>query len=336
MNIHLFGAGRHAGRAPASAEGCLPGFDGATAWLNTIPLSPADLSGRVVLVDFWTFTCINWIRTAPYLRAWDAKYREHGLTVIGVHTPEFPFETDLDSIRAAIKERRIVYPVVVDSDYAIWTAFVNRYWPAVYVADAYGAIRFRHFGEGRYEETERVIQQLLDLPPGIEDDLVEVELDGVEAPADWAALQSPETYLGYERAERFASPRGAAWQGNQTYSMPARLRLNQWALSGVWTIGGKAARLNQALGSLTFRFRARDVHLVMGPGHRSEPVQFRVRLDRNPPGVAHGIDVDERGEGTTVDRRLYHLVRQPGAVEEHSLEITFLEHGIEAYVFTFG
>src|SRR5919106_883244 len=201
--MNLFGAGRHAGPAPVSIEGHLPGFDRATAWLNTTPLTPADLSGRVVLVDFWTFTCINWIRTAPYLRAWDAKYREHGLTVIGVHTPEFPFETDLDSIRAAIKERRIAYPVVV------------------------------------------------------------VEVDGVEAPADWAALQSPETYLGYERAERFASPRGAAWQRqrNQTYSMPARLRLNQWALSGDWTIGGRAARLNQALGSLNFRFRARDVHL---------------------------------------------------------------------------
>ena len=180
------------------------------AWLNTTPLTPADLSGHVVLVDFWTFTCINWIRTAPYLRAWDAKYRQHGLTVIGVHTPEFPFETDLDSIRAAIKERRIAYPVVADSDYAIWTAFANRYWPAVYVADANGAIRFHHFGEGRYEETERVIQQLVDAPPGIEDDPVLVEVDGVEASADWAALQSPETYLGYERAERFASPRAGS------------------------------------------------------------------------------------------------------------------------------
>jgi thiol-disulfide isomerase/thioredoxin len=284
--MNLFGARRRAGPAPLSFESHLPGFDGATNWLNMTPLTAADLRGHVVLVDFWTFTCINWIRTAPYLRAWDEKYRERGLTVIGAHTPEFPFETDLDSIRAAIRERRIAYPVAVDSDYAIWTAFANRYWPAVYLADASGAIRFHHFGEGRYEETERVIQQLLDVPPGLEDDLVVVEGDGVEAPPDWAALQSPETYLGYERAERFASPRGAAWQRqrNQTYSMPARLRLNQWALSGDWTIGGKAARLNQAPGSLAFRFRARDVHLVMGPANRVEPVRFRVRIDGKPSG----------------------------------------------------
>ena len=336
--MNLFGAGRHAGPAPVSVEGHLPAFDRATSWLNTTPLTPADLSGHVVLVDFWTFTCINWIRTAPYLRAWDAKYREHGLTVIGVHTPEFPFETDLDSIRAAAKERRIAYPVVADNDYAIWTAFANRYWPAVYVADAKGAIRFHHFGEGRYEETERVIQQLVDAPPGIEDDPVVVEVDGVEASADWAALQSPETYLGYERAERFASPRAAAWQRqrNQTYSMPARLRLNEWALSGDWTICGKAARLNQAPGSLAFRFRARDVHLVMGPANRVEPVRFHVRIDGNPPAAARGIDVDDHGEGVAADQRLYQLVRQPGAVDEHTFEITFLEPGIETYVFTFG
>ena len=336
--MNLFGAGRHAGPPPVSVEGHLPGFDRATAWLNTTPLTPADLSGHVVLVDFWTFTCINWIRTAPYLRAWDAKYREHGLTVIGVHTPEFPFETDLDSIRAAIEDRRIAYPVVADSDYAIWSAFANRYWPAVYVADAKGAIRFHHFGEGRYEETERVIQQLVDAPPGLKDDPVEVEANGVEAQADWASLESPETYLGYERAERFASPRAAAWQRqrNQTYSMPARLRLNEWALSGDWTIGGKAARLNQAPGSLAFRFRARDVHLVMGPANRVEPVRFHVRIDGNPPAAARGIDVDDHGEGVAADKRLYQLVRQPGAVDEHTFEITFLEPGIEAYVFTFG
>ena len=334
--MSLFGARRHAGPAPLSAEGHLPGFDGATAWLNSAALTPPDLRGQVVLIDFWTFTCINWIRTAPYLRAWNEKYREHGLTVIGVHTPEFPFETDIDSIRAAIKERLIAYTVAVDSDYAIWTAFANRYWPALYIADAQGTIRFHHFGEGRYEETERVIQQLLDVPRSLKDNLVVVEANGVEAPADWAALESPETYLGFERAERFASPGGASWQQNQTYSTPARLRLNQWALSGDWTIGGKAARLNEADGRLSYRFRARDVHLVMGPAERGEPFRFRVRIDGDPPSAARGVDLDDRGEGTAANRRLYQLVRQPGAVDEHTFEITFLEPGAEAYVFTFG
>jgi len=334
--MSLFGARRHAGPAPLSGEGHLPGFDGATSWLNAEPLTPADLRGQVVLVDFWTLTCINWIRTAPYLRAWDEKYREHGLTVIGVHTPEFPFETDVDSIRAAIEERRIVHPVAVDSDYAIWTVFANRYWPAVYVADASGTIRFHHFGEGRYDETERVIQQLLDLPRGLENDFVEVEAAGVEAPADWAALESPETYLGYERAERFASPGGATPRQNQSYSMPPRLRLNQWALSGDWTIDGKAARLNEAGGRLSYRFRARDVHLVMGPANRGKPVRFRVRIDGSSAAAARGVDVDDHGEGSAADRRLYQLVRQLGAVDERTFEITFLEQGVEAYVFTFG
>jgi thiol-disulfide isomerase/thioredoxin len=334
--MSLFGPRRHAGPAPLSAEGHLPGFDGATGWLNSAPLTTADLHGQLVLIDFWTFTCINWIRTAPYLRAWDERYREHGLTVIGVHTPEFRFETDVDSIMAAIEERRISYPVAVDSDYAIWTAFANRFWPALYIADTKGTIRFHQFGEGRYDESERVIQQLLDVPRSLEDDLVVVEANGVEAPADWAALESPETYLGYERAERFASPDGAAWQQSQTYSTPTRLRLNHWALSGDWTIGGKAARLNEAGGRLTYRFRARDVHLVMGPAERGEPVRFRVRIDGNPPGAARGIDLDDHGDGTAADRRLYQLVRQPGAVDEHTFEITFSEPGVEAYAFTFG
>ena len=321
---------------PLSAHGHLPGFDGATGWLNSAPLMVADLRGHVVLIDFWTFTCINWIRTAPYLRAWDEKYRDHGLTVIGVHTPEFPFETDIDSIRAAIEDRRIAYPVAVDSDYTIWSAFANRYWPALYIADAKGTIRFHHFGEGRYEESEQVIRQLLDVPRGLKDDPVEVEANGVEAQADWASLESPETYLGHERAERFASPGGAAWEQNQTYSSPARLRLNQWALSGDWTIGGKAARLNKADGRLAYRFRARDVHLVMGSAERGEPVRFRVRIDGSPPAAARGVDVDDHGEGTAAYRRLYQLVRQPGAVAERTFEITFFQPGVEAYVLTFG
>jgi thiol-disulfide isomerase/thioredoxin len=314
----------------------MPGFEGATGWLNSSPLGQEDLRGKVVLADFWTYTCINWIRTAPYLRAWDEKYREHGLTVIGVHTPEFPFERDVDSIRAAIAERRIAYAVAVDNEYAVWSAFANRYWPALYVADANGVIRFHHFGEGHYDESERVIRELLEVPHDLRDDLVDVEADGVEAPADWDTLQSPETYLGSERGERFASPGGVAREERRSYSPPSRLRRNHWALSGEWTIGGRAALLNEAGGQLAYRFRARDVNLVMGPVQRGQPVAFQVRIDGSLPGAAGGVDVDERGEGTAVDRRLYQLVRQPGDVDEHTFEITFLEPGVEAYVFTFG
>jgi hypothetical protein len=316
-----------------SYAGNVPSLGGATEWLNSEPLTAEDLRGHVVGFDFWTFTCINWIRTAPYRRAWYEKYRAQGLIVIGVHTPEFPFEKDVDSIRAAIEERRIVYPVAVDSDYAIWSAFANNYWPALYIADAEGAIRFHHYGEEGYEESERVIQEFLDVP---KTDPVVVETEGVEAPADWATLQSPETYLGAERGERFASPGGAAWEERRSYSTPSPLPLNSWALAGEWTLGRKAARLNEAGGSLAYRFRARDVNLVMGPTHRGQPVRFQVRIDERPPSAAGGVDVDERGEDTAVDRRLYQLVRQPGDVGEHTFEITFLEPGVEAYVFTFG
>ena len=316
-----------------SSEGNVPSLDGATEWLNSEPLTPADLRGHVVAFDFWTFTCINWIRTAPYRRAWYEKYRDQGLIVIGVHTPEFPFERDVDRIRAHIEEMRIAYPVAVDSEYAIWTAFANNYWPALYVADAEGAIRFHRFGEEGYEESERVIQELLDVP---RTDPVVVETEGAEAPADWDTLQSPETYLGSERGERFASPGGAAWEERRSYSTPSPLRLNQWALSGAWTLGRKAAHLNEAGGSLAYRFRSRDVNLVMGPAQGRQPVRFRVRVDGVEPRAVRGIDVDEHGEGSAKDRRLFQLVRLPGEVGEHTFEITFLEPGVEAYVFTFG
>jgi thiol-disulfide isomerase/thioredoxin len=323
-------------RLHLSAKGNVPSLSGATAWLNSEPLTAADLEGRVVLFDFWTFTCINWIRTAPYRRAWDERYREHGLTIVGVHTPEFPFERDLDSIRASIEERRIAYPVAVDSEYAVWDAFANRYWPALYFVDRAGAIRFQHFGEGRYEESERMIQELLDVPHAEWTDLVDVEADGLEAEADWDGLASPETYLGAERGERFASPGGGAWDERRSYETPSSLRLNQWALAGDWTIGAKAARLHEAEGRLAIGFRARDVNLVMGPAEGSPPVRFRVSIDGGPPGAAHGVDVDERGDGIAADRRLYQLVRQPERIDEHTFEITFLEPGVEAYAFTFG
>jgi thiol-disulfide isomerase/thioredoxin len=320
-------------RLRLSTEGHVPSLDGATEWLNSEPLTPADLRGHVVAFDFWTFTCINWIRTAPYRRAWYEKYRDQGFVLIGVHTPEFPFERDVDSIRTHIEEMRIAYPVAVDSDYEIWRAFANNYWPALYVADAEGTIRFHRYGEEGYEESERAIQELLDLP---RTDPVVVETAGVEAPADWGTLQSPETYLGVERGERFASPGGATVEEPGTYETPSELALNRWALSGEWTLGSKASRLNGAGGSLAYRFRARDVNLVMGPARDGDPIRFRVRIDGGEPGAARGVDIDEAGDGTAPDRRMYQLVRQPGDVGEHTFEIEFLDAGMETYVFTFG
>jgi thiol-disulfide isomerase/thioredoxin len=323
-------------RLHLSQRGNIPSLDGATEWLNSEPLTAADLEGRVVLFDFWTFTCINWIRTAPYRRAWDERYREHGLTIVGVHTPEFPFERDLDGIRAAIEARQIEYPVAVDSEYAVWDAFANRYWPALYFVDRAGTIRYQHFGEGRYEDSERMIQELLDLPDGERADPVVLEPEGPEAPADWDSLASPETYLNAERGERFASPGGGAWDERRSYTAPSSLGLNLWALVGEWTIGSKAATLHDADGRLAYRFRARDVNLVMGPAEGAPPVRFRVGIDGSPPGAAGGVDVDEGGEGVAADRHLYQLVRQPERVDEHTFEITFLGPGIEVYAFTFG
>ena len=308
----------------------MPTLDGATAWLNSEPLGPGDLRGHVVLVNFWTLTCINWLRQEPYVRAWSRAYRDDGLVVIGVHTPEFSFEHELDGVRQATKDREIDYPVALDNDYGIWSAFDNHYWPALYFVDAEGIIRDHHFGEGRYEQSERVIQQLL----GVERDLVPVEPLGVEAQADWENLRTPETYLGYARGERFASPGGAAFGGARTYELPERMRSNAWALAGEWTIGRESASLAQSGGSIVFRFHARDAHVVLS-GAR-EPIPFRVRLDGGAPGASHGVDVDEDGNGVLRDGRMYQLVRQRHGVRERTLEITFLEPGVEAYAFTFG
>jgi thiol-disulfide isomerase/thioredoxin len=310
----------------------MPSLGGATAWLNSPPLTTAGLRGKVVLVDFWTYTCINWLRTLPYVRAWAQKYRDRGLVVIGVHTPEFAFEQNLDNVRRAVQERGIDYPVAVDSDYAVWSAFANRYWPALYLVDAQGAIRFHHFGEGRYEETERVIQQLL----GVADDLVSVEGRAAEAEADWDDLESPEAYLGYDRAESFASPGGLTPDERRTYAIPAHLGRNQWALSGDWTIRDQPASLHTAGGSIAFRFHARDLHLVMGPASRDTSVSFRVRIDGQAPGPAHGTDVDPQGNGTVREQRLYQLIRQPEPIADRTFEIEFFDPGVEAFVFTFG
>jgi thiol-disulfide isomerase/thioredoxin len=313
---------RHKGEAASlPVEGHLPGFDGATGWLNSEPLAPDGLRGKVVLVDFWTYTCINWLRTLGYVRAWAEKYADRGLVVIGVHTPEFPFEHDVDNVREAAKDMRVEYPIALDSGYGVWRAFDNHYWPAVYIADAEGRVRHHHFGEGAYEECEWVIQGLL----GIEDGLVSPVLEGFEVQADWENLQSPETYLGADQAQNFA---GSGSDGRE-------LRLNQWALSGDWTIEGGKSVLNGSEGGIVFRFHARDVNLVMGPP-RGESVRFRVRVDGEPPGDAHGLDVDEEGRGTLAQQRLYQLIRDPGAIADRTFEITFEAPGAEAYCFTFG
>jgi thiol-disulfide isomerase/thioredoxin len=297
----------------------MPSLGGATAWVNSEPLEPAALRGRVVLVNFWTLTCINWLRQEPYVRAWSQAYRDHGLLVIGVHTPEFSFEHEIDRVRRATAVRAIDYPVAADNDYAIWDAFANRYWPALYFVDRDGIIRDQHFGEGRYEQSERVVQRLL----GVERDLVSVEAIGVEAQADWDHLQTPETYLGSDRGERRAG------------ALPERLGLNRWALAGEWTIEPEKVVLGEAGGSIHFRFHARDAHLVLSRGAR-EPIAFGVLLDGEPPGPARGEDIDEDGGGLLEDGRLYQLVRQRDAVRERTLQITFRDPGAEAYVFTFG
>jgi thiol-disulfide isomerase/thioredoxin len=309
----------------------MPSLGGATGWLNSEPLGPAELRGNIVLVDFWTLTCINWLRTEPYIRAWSQVYRDDGLIVIGVHTPEFSFEHEFDRVRQATKDMAIDYPIAVDNDYAIWSAFDNNSWPALYFVDADGVIRDHHFGEGRYQESERVIQRLL----GVERELVRVEGIGVEAEADWDNLRTPETYLGYDRSDRFASPNGAAFEERVAYELPERLRFNHWALSGEWTIGREKAMLDQAGGSIACRFHARDAHLVLSSG-APEPIPFRVLLDGEPPRRSRGVDVDEDGNGLLREGRLYQLVRERDAVRERALKITFLERGAEAYAFTFG
>jgi thiol-disulfide isomerase/thioredoxin len=336
--MSLFDRRHSAGTASLPVESHMPDFDGATGWLNSDPLTADGLRGKVVLVDFWTYTCINWLRTLGYVRAWAAKYKDQGLVVVGVHTPEFPFERDVDNVREAAKDLAVDYPIALDSDYGVWTAFANHYWPAVYIADAQGRIRHHQFGEGGYEECERIVQQLLRDAGGddIADDLVSVADEGFEAQADWTNVRSPETYLGYEQGQNLATPRDAAVDEPHTYVAPDSLELNTWALSGDWTIEGRASVLNQADGRMAFRFHARDVNLVIAPRTRGTSVPFRVLVDGQPPGDAHGLDVDEGGNGTLVQPRLYQLIREPGTIRDRTFEITFLAAGVEAYVFTFG
>jgi thiol-disulfide isomerase/thioredoxin len=295
-------------------------LDRAPVWLNSEPLTAEGLRGRVVLVDFWTYSCVNWLRTLPYVRAWHERYRDRGLVVVGVHAPEFGFEHDLANVRRAVRELGVGYPVVIDNDFTIWRSFENRYWPALYLVDRAGRVRFHHFGEGAYEEIERAIQELL----GVDGETVRVDAGGLAEAADWDTLRSPETYVGHARSERRSDSRADG------------LALNDWALAGDWSVSEEAAVLEAAVGSIAYRFQARDLNLVLAPHASGAPVRFAVLLDGQPPGDAHGLDIDESGEGAVSEPRMYQLVRQRGGVAQRDFEITFLDPGVRAYVFTFG
>ncbi len=309
----------------------MPSLSGATEWLNSEPLGPAHLRGHVVLVNFWTLTCINWLRIEPWVRAWSQAYRGDGLVIVGVHAPEFSFEHEVDNVRRSIVERGIEYPVVLDNDLKIWRAFDNHYWPALYFVDPEGVIRDEYFGEGRYDESEAVIQNLL----GIDREPVSVVGSGVEAPADWDHLGSPETYLGFDRQDRSVSPENQAKEGQGQYRLPEQLRLNQWALSGSWMIEAEKVVLHEGGGSVAMRFHARDTHLVLS-SESPEPTAFRVTIDGEAPGTSRGVDVDQEGNGELGDGRMYQLVRQAGVIVDRTVEVTFSEPNVEAYVFTFG
>ena len=327
-----------AGVASLPDEGRAPPLDGATQWLNSAPLTAAQLRGKVVLVDFWTYSCINCLRALPYVKAWEQKYRDQGLVVVGVHAPEFAFERDVGNVTRAMKDLGIAYPVAVDNQYAIWRAFRNQYWPAHYLIDARGQLRYHHFGEGSYASTERAIQQLLQetgaarVAPG----LIEVDAHGIQQAADLGAMRSPETYVGYERSENFASMPKTVRDQAETYSAPARPGLNEWGLEGRWVVGAERATLAGAAGRLVYRFQARDLHLVLGPGPDGRPVRFRVRIDGQPPGSSHGVDVAQDGTGQVTEQRLYQLIRQPGDIAQRTFSIEFLDPGVSAYAFTFG
>jgi len=327
--------------APKNAlpiEGPSPSLAGAVEWLNSPPLTMEALRGKVVLIDFWTYSCINCLRAIPYVRAWAEKYRDQGLVVIGVHAPEFAFEKNVDNVRQAVKDLKIDYPVAVDNDYAIWRAFDNKYWPAHYFIDAQGRIRHHHFGEGEYDQSEKILQQLLaEAGKGsVSNDLVSISAQGAEAAADTDDVKSPETYVGYMRAENFASPGGALDDKPHVYGAASPLELNQWALAGDWTVGGERAVLNAANGRILYRFHARDLHLVLGPSADGKPVHFRVTIDGKAPGPDHGADTDEQGAGAIVGQRLYQLVRQGKPVVDREFEIEFLDPGAQAFAFTFG
>lgn len=324
-------------------EGAAPPLDGAVTWLNSPPLTKAQLKGKVVVVDFWTYSCINCLRSIPYVRAWAEKYKDQGLVVIGVHAPEFAFEKDVKNVRKAVADLKIGYPVAVDNNYAIWRAFGNQYWPAHYFIDAQGRVRHHHFGEGGYDQSERVIQQLLaeagrakGSKVEVEGGLVAVKATGAQAASDGKDVGSPETYVGYDRAENFASAGGAVRDARHVYALAGPLKLNAWGLTGDWAIGAEQAGLNAPGGKIAYRFHARDLHLVLGPAANGSKVRYRVTIDGKPPGANHGMDTDAAGNGVITGQRLYQLVRQKGAIGDRTFEIQFLDAGAQAYAFTFG
>jgi cytochrome c biogenesis protein CcdA/thiol-disulfide isomerase/thioredoxin len=321
----------------ASRPQTLPDLSGAVTWLNSPPLNRDELKGKVVLVDFWTYSCINCLRSIPYVRAWAEKYKNSGLVVIAVHTPEFAFEKDPDNVRRAVRELNISYPVALDNDYKIWKAFNNSYWPADYLIDVTGKIRHHHFGEGKYDETEQQIQELLKERNGAASTsgLVKIAADGVEAPPD-SDVESPETYVGYARADSFISPGGIQQDVSHRYSVPEHLELNQWGFSGTWTDGAQVASLDSATGKIVYRFHARDLHLVLGPAANGKPIRFRVKIDGQALGVNHGVDTDALGNGRVTEQRLYQLIRQKNAIEDRTFEIEFLDSGAQVFAFTFG
>jgi len=324
--------------APSSTDDQSPALHGVTAWINSPPITEGALRGKVTLIEFWTYTCVNWRRTLPYVRAWADKYQNHGLLVIGVHTPEFSFERDIDNVRRATSALEIAYPVAVDSHYAVWNAFKNQYWPALYVIDSRGHVRHRQFGEGGYQDTERIIQQTL-IEAGNVDfarGLVHPSAEGAAAAADVPNLRSPETYLGYEKAERFVTPADELPNIARKYSVPSRLRLNQWALSGNWTVQAEAISLQDAGGRVVYRFHARDINLIMGAAGNGRAVRFRVGIDGQPPAAAHGVDVDADGSGHVSEPRMYQLIRQPGVISDRTFDIEFLDRDVNVYDFTFG
>jgi thiol-disulfide isomerase/thioredoxin len=324
--------------SPSGGQAELASLERANEWLNSKPLMPADLRGKVVLVNFWTYTCINWRRQLPYVHAWAEKYKDQGLVVIGVHAPEFEFEKNIANVRWAVQDMKIGYPVAVDNNHAIWRGFKNEAWPALYFIDAQGRVRHHFFGEGSYEQSEMVIQSLL-REAGATDvsrEPVAVDARDYAAAADWRNLKSPENYTGFERTENFASPGGAVPNRPRMYERPARLSLNQWALAGDWTVKQDASVVNNAGGSLAYRFHARDLHIVMGPAAPGSSVKFRVSIDGQPPGAAHGVDVDEHGNGVVTEQRMYQLIRQPGGIADRQFEIEFFGQGTEVFAFTFG
>jgi thiol-disulfide isomerase/thioredoxin len=319
-------------------EGNLPPLDGAVQWLNSPPLTVQALKGKVVLVDFWTYSCINCLRTLPYVKAWAEKYRDQGLVVIGVHAPEFAFERDVGNVTKAMKDLGITYPVAIDNDYKVWRAFNNEYWPAHYFADAQGRIRYHHFGEGAYAESERVIQQLLREAGAVKvaDGLIDADATGVQLAPDMSEVQSPETYVGFQRAEHFVPETGLVPDKVAAYSPPAELALNDWSLDGKWNVGSERATSSAPASRIVYRFHARDLHLVLGPGADGKPVRFKVLIDGKAPGDAHGTDVAPDGSGSVNSQRLYQLVRQSGGVTDRTFSIEFLDPGVSAYAFTFG